>query len=167
VAKTDQLDARVPALFAAERSEELLPAELDPERDQLKLLVGRRVQLLALLTAERNRRSRAPKWLRQSRARTIRALERELGAIDHEIAQRVDRSAKLKALTLQLTTRLGRVLANLLLARLPELDHLNRREICRSGRGCTLSQPEWPVARARDNLRRPGRSAQRALHGGT
>lgn len=131
LAKTDQLDARVLALFAAERSEELAPAELDPERDELKLLVDRRTQLLLMLTAERNRLARAPKWLRKSLERTIRALERELGAVDHEIAERVDRSARLNALRQQLLSvpGVGRVLANVLIARLPELGRLNRREI--------------------------------------
>jgi transposase len=131
LAKTDKLDARVLALFAAERQAQLVPAELDPERDELKLLVDRRTQLLAMLTAERNRLVRAPKWLRKSIARTIRALERELGAVDHEIAARVDRSDRLNALQQQLTTvpGVGRVLANVLIARLPELGRLNRREI--------------------------------------
>ncbi|HKM82813.1 MAG TPA: IS110 family transposase [Candidatus Acidoferrum sp.] len=130
-AKTDRLDARVLAAFAQHRATELVPARLDAERDELKLLVNRRTQLLQMLTAERNRLAQAPKWLRKSIARTIRALERELGAIDHEIAERVNASARLKPLQQQLTSvpGVGRVLASVLLARLPELGHLNRREI--------------------------------------
>ncbi len=130
-AKTDRLDAKVLAAFAAQRGSELIPARLDPERDELKLLVNRRSQLLQMLTAERNRLARAPKWLRKSIARTIHALERDLGAIDHEIAERVNASARLKPLQQQLTSvpGVGRVLASVLLARLPELGHLNRREI--------------------------------------
>jgi len=130
-AKTDRLDARVLAAFAAQRASELIPARLDAERDELKLLVNRRTQLLQMLTAERNRLALAPKWLRKSIARTIRALERDLGAIDHEIAARVNASARLKPLQLQLTSvpGVGQVLASVLLARLPELGRLNRREI--------------------------------------
>lgn len=130
-AKTDRLDAKVLATFAAHRGSELILARLDAERDELKLLVNRRTQLLQMLTAERNRLAQAPKWLRKSIARTVRALERELGAIDHEIAERINASARLKPLQQQLTSvpGVGRVLASVLLARLPELGRLNRREI--------------------------------------
>ena len=58
-AKTDRLDARVLAAFAAQRATELIPARLDAERDQLKLLVNRRAQVLHMLTAERNRLAQA------------------------------------------------------------------------------------------------------------
>jgi transposase len=50
--ETDQLDARLLALFAAERKEQLVTAELHPERDELKLLVTRRGQLLSMRAAE-------------------------------------------------------------------------------------------------------------------
>ena len=130
-AKTDRLDAKVLAAFAAHRASELVPARLDTERDELRLLVNRRGQLLRMLTAERNRLGQAPKWLRKSIGRTIRGLERELGAIDHEIAERINASARLKPLQQQLTAvpGVGRVLANVLLARLPELGQLNRQQI--------------------------------------
>jgi transposase len=130
-AKTDRIDAKVLAAFAAQRAIDLIPARLDAERDELKLLVNRRAQLLQMLTAERNRLAQAPKWLRQSIARTLRALERELGAIDHEIAERLNASTRLKPLQQQLTSvpGVGRVLASVLLARLPELGRLNRGEI--------------------------------------
>lgn len=130
-AKTDRLDAKVLVAFAEHRATDLIPARLDAERDELKLLVNRRTQLLRMLTAERNRLAQAPKWLRKSIGRTIGALERELGAIDHEIAQRVNASARLKPLQQQLTSvpGVGPALSNMLLACLPELGQLNRREI--------------------------------------
>lgn len=130
-AKTDRLDAKVLVAFAEHRATDLIRARLDAERDELKLLVNRRTQLLQMLTAERNRLAQAPKWLRKSIGRTIGALERELGAIDHEIAQRVNASARLKPLQQQLTSvpGVGPGLSNMLLARLPELGQLNRREI--------------------------------------
>ena len=70
----------------------------DPEREQLKALVGRRSQLLQMITAERNRRAHAQRWLARSLQRTIRALERELKLIDREIAERLGRSTTLKPL---------------------------------------------------------------------
>src|SRR5208337_37083 len=48
-AKTDRLDARLLAAFAQHRATELVPARLDAERDELKLLVNRRTQLLQML----------------------------------------------------------------------------------------------------------------------
>ena len=39
-----------------------------------------------MITAERNRRAHAQRWLARSLQRTIRALERELKLIDREIA---------------------------------------------------------------------------------
>jgi transposase len=63
--------------------------------------------------------------------RTDPARARELGAVEHEIAERVDRSARLKPLKQRLTEvpGVGEVVANTLIARLPELGRLNRREI--------------------------------------
>lgn len=130
-AKTDRLDAGILVAFAAQRATGLIPERLDAERDELKLLVNRRAQLLQMLIAERNRLAQAPKWLRKNIGRTIAALERELGAIDYEIAERINASACLKPLQQQLTgvPGVGQVRASVLLARLAELGHLNRREI--------------------------------------
>jgi len=106
--KTDRLDACILAAFAAQRGTDLIPARLDAERDQLKLLVNRRAQLLQMRTAERNRLAQAPNWLRKSIGRTIRALERDVGAIDHEISERVNASARLKAAAAATHQRAGR-----------------------------------------------------------
>jgi transposase len=129
-AKTDRIDAQMLARFAQSvEPKEQMRAE--PEREELKELVQRRQQLLTMLTAERNRRGRAPKWLRGSIDRTIRALERELGAIDHRIADKLEGSAQLKAVGELISTvpGVGRVLSATVIARLPELGRLSRREI--------------------------------------
>jgi transposase len=84
-----------------------------------------------MITAERNRRAHAQRWLARSLQRTIRALERELKLIDREIAERLGRSTTLKPLH-DLITSLpgaGPVLAATLIARVPELGRLSRREI--------------------------------------
>lgn len=130
LAKTDRIDARMLALFA-ERIRPPARALSDPEREQLKALVGRRSQLLQMITAERNRRAHAQRWLARSLQRTIRALERELKLIDREIAERLGRSTTLKPLH-DLITSLpgaGPVLAATIIARVPELGRLSRREI--------------------------------------
>jgi transposase len=130
LAKTDRIDAQVLAQFAEciRPEARALP---DPEREQLKALVTRRSQLVQMLTAERNRRGRAPRWLAKSLDRTIRALERELEVIDRELAERLSRSITLQPLR-DLITSLpgaGPVLSATLIARVPELGQLSRHQI--------------------------------------
>jgi len=67
--KTDRLDALVLAQFAqsAHSNQRAAPAALARAAEaELKALVTRRRQLLAMLTAESNRRERAPKVIRRS-----------------------------------------------------------------------------------------------------
>jgi transposase len=92
------------------------------QREQLKALVGRRSQLLQMITAERNRRAQAHRWLARSLQRTIRALGRELKLIDREIAERLGRSTTLKPLHDPITSLpgAGPVLGATLIARVPE-----------------------------------------------
>jgi len=128
LAKTDALDARGLAEFAAR----MRPAPTAPPADEeLKALVGRRRQLVAMLAAEKNRRQQAPQWLRKSHDRAIRALERERGAIDHAIERKLEQSAHLSRQRelLCAVPGVGPVACATLLAKLPELGRLNRREI--------------------------------------
>ncbi|MGH9486276.1 MAG: IS110 family transposase [Terriglobales bacterium] len=128
LAKTDRLDARGLAQFAAKmRPEPTAP----PADEELKALVGRRRQLVAMLTAEKNRRHQAPRPIRKSLDRTIRALERELAAIDHAIERQLAESAQLSrdSKLLRTVPGVGPVACATLIARLPELGRLNRREI--------------------------------------
>jgi transposase len=130
LAKTDRIDARILARFA-ERIRPPARALPDPEREQLSALVGRRSQLRQMITAEHNRRARVPRWLAKSLERTIRALERELKVIEQAIAERLSRSVTLKPLC-DLITSLpgaGPVLSATLIARVPELGRLSRRQI--------------------------------------
>jgi len=130
LAKTDRIDARMLARFA-ERIRPPARVLPDPEREHLKALVGRRGQLLQMITAEHNRRARVPRWLAKSLERTIRALERELKVIDREIAERLSTSITLKP-PCDLITSLpgaGPVLGATLIARVPELGRLSRRQI--------------------------------------
>jgi transposase len=80
--------------------------------------VDRRRQLVAMLVAERNRG-------------TVGALKRELGTIDQAIEHKLSESSKLgsSSALLRAVPGVGPVACATLLARLPELGHLNRREI--------------------------------------
>ena len=84
-AKTDPIDAKVIARFAADVRPEAraLPDELT---QYLADLVARRRQIVEMMQAERQRERRtAVKRLRKSIARLIAALEKELAELDRDI----------------------------------------------------------------------------------
>ena len=86
--KTDRLDALVLAQFAqsAHSNHRLPKLRLRDEAEaELKALVTRRRQLLAMLTAESNRRERAPKVIRRSIVASIRALKRSIAEIEQQV----------------------------------------------------------------------------------
>jgi transposase len=84
-AKTDPIDAAVIARFAEAVNPE--PRELPDEAGRLLAeLVSRRVQLIEMLVAERQREKRASATrVRKSLARHIAALEKEPPVIDNDI----------------------------------------------------------------------------------
>jgi transposase len=129
-AKTDPIDAMVIARFAEAARPEPRPL---PDADQRLLsdLVARRRQILQMLTAERLRLGRASELrLTKSLQRLIRALEKELGEVDGEIDQAVRASPvwRRKETLLQSVPGVGRVTARTLLAEMPELGSLDRRQ---------------------------------------
>ena len=84
-AKTDPIDAAVIARFIAATQPELRPLP-DAETIQLSELIARRRQLVAMLVAERQRRSLArPGRARVSMARIVTALEDELRDLDGDL----------------------------------------------------------------------------------
>jgi len=126
LAKTDAIDARILARFA----ERVRPAPrpLPTEAAQLlDALLTRRRQLVEMLTAETNRLGLARGPVR----RDIRWLERRLGDVDGELAAAIQASPVWRAKDdlLQSVPGVGRVLSLTLLAELPELGRLSRREI--------------------------------------
>jgi len=130
LAKSDRLDAEVLARFG----EAVRPAARPLANEQaqaLEALVARRRQLVEMLTAEKNRRSGAPKVLHRSIDEHIRWLEKRLSGLDNELAELIretpiwhDRDELLRSVP-----GVGRVLSSTLLAHMPELGMLNRRQI--------------------------------------
>ena len=131
LAKTDAIDARVLAHFAAvvHPPSRLLP---DTQGQELKAILTRRRQLIEMLTAERNRlhsaRSRSVKEHIQAH---ISWLEEEMAHIDHDLGHSIRQSPvwQEKDDLLKSVPGVGPVLSTTLLADLPELGLLNRREI--------------------------------------
>lgn len=130
LAKTDKVDALMLARFAeavkppvrALKAEEVLA---------LDALLTRRRQIIEMITAEGNRQaSAAPKIAKQIRQH-IDWLEKRLVEADDDLDQSI-RSSPLwqhKAEIMQSIPGVGRVTATSLLADVPEIGTLNRREI--------------------------------------
>jgi transposase len=130
-AKTDPIDAGVIAHFA-EAVRPVSRALPDEASRLLAELVGRRRQIIEMMVAERHREKRATNVrVRKSLARHIAVLEKELNAIDRDIDTLVRGSPvwRAKEDLLASVPGIGPTLARSLLADLPELGTLGRREI--------------------------------------
>lgn len=130
LAKTDQIDANVLAHFAEAVRPEPRPLKDDDARE-LTALVVRRRQLRDMLVAEKNRRHVAPKALRKDLDTHIAFLEKRLTSLSDDIDGMLKRSPIWRAQEdlLRSVPGVGPVLASTLLAELPELGRLNRREV--------------------------------------
>lgn len=131
LAKTDAIDARVLALFAQKIEPPARPLG-DAQARQIKALVARRRQLVDLRTAERNRLTRADVAdVRDSIQEVLNTIDRQLQDTDRRIYEAIAASPLWveKATLLESVPGLGRVTAAALLAELPELGQLTRRQI--------------------------------------
>jgi transposase len=130
LAKTDQIDAQVLADFGKKLQPRLFVGKSE-ERRRLSALLGRRKQLNEMLQAEKNRQRTQDSKLQQSLKRTICYLKTELGNIDQEIEKFLQEHHELEeqAKLLRTAKSIGRVTAATLLADLPELGQLDRKEI--------------------------------------
>ena len=130
-AKTDRLDAQVLALFAERLRPQ--PRTLPDERQQeLKQLLTRRRQLLEMIQMEKNRLDPTPSArVKQSLQQTIQSLEAQLAALHQEIDDFFQQQPLWQDLEKTLTSALGigHLSALMLIAYLPELGRLNRKEI--------------------------------------
>ena len=133
LAKTDRLDARVLAHFAAVADLPLrsIKATADTELDAL---MGRRTQLSDMLAAEKNRRhSAATDTARADVEAHIEWLEQRIKALDQQLKEHIKCSAvwQQKDKILQSVKGIGFVTSVSLLADCPELGKLNRHQIAK------------------------------------
>ena len=130
LAKTDAVDAAVLALFA-ERVQPTPRPLPDAAHQALAALVTRRRQLVEMLTAERNRLPLAHGPVRRDLRDHIRWLERRLHDTDGEITTSLRDSPLWRAQDnlLRSVPGIGPVTAAVLIAELPELGHLSRRQL--------------------------------------
>lgn len=136
LAKTDRIDADILARFA----DVVRPAvrEIpDAAAHELDALLTRRRQLLEMLQAERNRAGQVfgngQRLVKQSLKAHIVYLERELRMTDTDLGEMIKASSvwRERDELLQSVPGVGPVLSRTLLADLPELGRLSRRQIAK------------------------------------
>jgi transposase len=130
LAKSDKLDAKVLAHFAAVVHMEPRPIPTDAE-EQLMALLTRRRQIVERLAVEKNRLQTVRAALRADIAEHIAWLEQKLESLNTQVNQFVQSSElwKAKDLLLRSVPGVGPVTASTLLGMLPELGTLNRQQI--------------------------------------
>jgi len=132
-AKTDNLDAKALALYGFERSARLdLFKPQSKKMQDLYELVGRRNDLKQMLIAEKNRLAAPRSQTIQSSCHTmIETLSQEISLITASITTFIEEDPQLTAKKTELKTipGIGNIIANELVVLLPELGHLNRKQI--------------------------------------
>jgi transposase len=130
LAKTDRLDAQVLARFGEAVKPAIRPLK-DEQGQALEALVVRRSQLVAMLTAEKNRRANSPKVIHRSIDEHIRWLEKRLSGFDDELSDLIRATPiwRERDELLRSVPGVGKVLSTTLLAHLPELGTLTRKQV--------------------------------------
>ena len=136
LAKTDRLDADILARFAEKVRPAIRPIP-SAEAHELDTMLTRRRQLIEMLGAERNRLGqvfgKGNRQVKKSLKTHIAFLERELRITDSDLdgAVRASPVWREQEDLMQSVPGVGKVLARTLLADLPELGRLSRREIAK------------------------------------
>ncbi|MGY1522134.1 IS110 family RNA-guided transposase [Luteimonas sp. A482] len=129
LAKTDDIDARILALMARLFADRLRPYLAPPPwQRELRDWLRRRCQVVVLLQAQKQQAAMAPASVHKLAARTIAALVRELAAIEKTMKALIQAHA---TPALRSSKGLGPVFQATALALLPELGHLDRRQIAK------------------------------------
>jgi len=125
LAKTDRLDAQVLARYAQALEPKIRP---DLEDEALRSLVSRRRQLVHMLVQEKNRLKQASlATIQDSITRSICGLKAELSKLEKTIQGMLKESVLAKRL--KAVAGVGDTLVATLLAEMPELGRLNRKEV--------------------------------------
>ena len=130
LAKTDALDAQVLAHFGEATKPDLRPLPDDSTRE-LQALLARRSQVVEMVTAEKNRCRTATQRLQPQIQEHIRYMEKQLKELEQGLSELLSSSPvwRTKEKLLGSVPGVGPVLTVTLLAGLPELGRLDRREI--------------------------------------
>jgi transposase len=134
-AKTDPIDAAVIAHFVEATKPDVrsLP---DEATRQLSDLVTRRSQILAMIVAEQQRKTHRPnERMLASIERLLAALQKELSDLDGQIRETITASPvwREKDKLLESVPGVGPAISGRLLAEMPELGSLDRRQVASLG----------------------------------
>jgi transposase len=131
-AKTDPIDAAVIAAFVAATKPQLRPLR-DAETEALAELVARRRQIVQMIVAEENRArtTTTAKQAQKSIQRLLVALRRELASLDGDMDDHIRKSPvwRVNEKLLSSVPGVGPIVARSLIAEMPELGSLDRRQI--------------------------------------
>jgi transposase len=131
LAKTDRIDAKVLCAFA----EAMQPGTISAsqlEQEHLRELESQRRHLTHLVVMEQNRAARATDHnVRRLNRSLLKQIKKQIEQLDLLIKEHIEASKELSAKAQKLTAinGVGARTAALLLARMPELGQLNRREV--------------------------------------
>jgi transposase len=131
LAKTDKIDACVIAKFGQHVRPRAV-ARTNEKQGELDQLVARRRQLVSAQTAEKNRQAQATsKVVRKSIQKVLDVLKKDIRRMDEEISRLIesDDDWKSRIEILSSTPGIGNVVSKTIVAELPELGTLNRKEI--------------------------------------
>jgi transposase len=130
LAKTDSLDAFILARFAQAVRPEIRPGRTEAEQGLMELVIRRR-QLVEMRAQEKTRLAMAGSRQKDSLKAHIAWLSERIAELDSELKDQLLQSAlwKTRVEVLQSAPGVGPVTLLTLLAYLPELGRLNRREI--------------------------------------
>ncbi|MDR2091967.1 MAG: IS110 family transposase [Azoarcus sp.] len=136
LSKTDAIDARCLAdqahyLYHTDKRERLFMRLPTEEQETLLAWVTRRAQLVEIKVAEPHRLAGAPKRVRRSIESVIKLLNRQIGEIDEDIDPHLKQHFAEQKKRLEGIQGVGVGTQATLLAALPELGMLNRREIAK------------------------------------
>ncbi len=131
MAKTDKIDSMVIADFARKFQP---PPQLimDDISQKIKVLTARRRQLSNMRVQEKNRMEHAfDSDIKKSISKIVKTIEREIEKVEIQINKHINSTPKLKkkAELLKTVPGVGDITSMSLVSDLPELGHLNRRQI--------------------------------------
>ncbi len=134
LSKTDASDAKALAHYAhtlwhSDRRDALLVRLPSQQEDALAALVARRSQLVGMRVAESNRRAMAHALQKKSIEQMLRAIDGQIKALDKDITANLDTHFKARLDLLKGLKGVGLATKATLMASLPELGQLNRRQV--------------------------------------
>jgi transposase len=130
--KTDKIDAKKIAEFAARNTRDYIPVKTTQNHDQLQALIDRKGDLTKFLVAEKSRFQQPSHELsKKSIEHMIKALEKEIKAIEKSIGKLIeaDQILSKKADLLESIPGIGKASAAALLVSIPELGMLSNKKI--------------------------------------